>query len=279
MKDEQNYLKKTKGVLFVEPTCGLCNRLRVIKSAMNLANQYNYSLKIIWRVNNDLGARYNDLFERIDGVQVINVNDSILSKIKYRIKQKFCSISLMTKDILTCRYDLLDEFLANNKPKKIYIKTYEEFYLKNDVGYEWLRPVEKIIQRVDFNLSQVGVNGIGIHIRGKDNILSIQNSPIQVFEHTIENIMQNETVTKFFLATDEEIIKENFLKRFPDVIFTSESILNRCTIEGMMASTVDLFTLSKMRKIYGSYYSSFSETAAAIGKNPLEILMCTREEK
>jgi hypothetical protein len=40
----------------------------------------------------------------------------------------------------------------------------------------------------------------------------------------------------------------------------------------MQESVVDLFCLSRMSKIYGSYWSSFSEVAAEIGNVDLIVL-------
>ena len=52
-------------MIVIEPSHGLCNRLRAIKSAMNLAKKYNQKLVVLWRVDNDLTCRFFDLFSLI----------------------------------------------------------------------------------------------------------------------------------------------------------------------------------------------------------------------
>lgn len=41
---------------------------------------------------------------------------------------------------------------------------------------------------------------------------------------------------------------------------------------GIADAVVDLFILSRTQRLYGSYWSSFSEVAAQIGNIPLEIV-------
>ena len=51
----------------------------------------------------------------------------------------------------------------------------------------------------------------------------------------------------------------------------TESI-SRTTQQGMVDALVDLVCLSRTPKIFGSYWSSFSETAAALGETELIVL-------
>ena len=48
--------------------------------------------------------------------------------------------------------------------------------------------------------------------------------------------------------------------------------LRRNTLDGMQAAVIDLFCLANTNRIYGSYWSSFSEIAAQIKKAELVIV-------
>lgn len=52
-------------MLYVEPCGGLCNRMRVIASGLNLAKQYNEKIKVIWRLDKGLNCRFEDIFEPV----------------------------------------------------------------------------------------------------------------------------------------------------------------------------------------------------------------------
>lgn len=55
-------------------------------------------------------------------------------------------------------------------------------------------------------------------------------------------------------------------------ILTNTPPLNRDSLEGMIGAVVDLWSLSRTKKIWGSYYSSYSEMAAILGNINLEII-------
>jgi len=69
-----------QGTLIVEPSHGLCNRLRVIRSALNLAQRFHFKLVVLWRVNKELKCKYEDIFEEPDLFKVINIKDNFFGK-------------------------------------------------------------------------------------------------------------------------------------------------------------------------------------------------------
>ena len=67
------------------------------------------------------------------------------------------------------------------------------------------------------------------------------------------------------LKKTEEMTEEILQKEFPGRIFSnSNRMLQRDSQEGMNDAVIDLYCLSYCKKIIGSYWSSFSETAAAL---------------
>ena len=78
--------------------------------------------------------------------------------------------------------------------------------------------------------------------------------------------------TRFYLASDSLDIKSIMKKEFGDRVILSEGVLNRHSEEGILEAVLEIYSLSKTARIFGSYYSSYSEMAAKLGKIKLEVL-------
>lgn len=55
-------------MIYVEPCGGLCNRMRVIASAVTLAEKNKIGLRVMWRLNKACNCRLDELFLPIRGV-------------------------------------------------------------------------------------------------------------------------------------------------------------------------------------------------------------------
>lgn len=113
---------------------------------------------------------------------------------------------------------------------------------------------------------------IGVHIRRTDNILSIDNSPEDLFRDKINRLLEEDPSTRFYLATDSEKVKENFKNAFGDSIRHSERKTSRDTLDGICDALTEMYILAGCDAIYGSYFSSFSEAAAIIGDTKLYVV-------
>ena len=71
--------------------------------------------------------------------------------------------------------------------------------------------------------------------------------------------------TRFYVASDDDDVKECLKTKYPDRIITLMDDLDRNSLEGMKFAVLDLFCLSKTKKILGSVGSSYSQIAAEIG--------------
>lgn len=78
--------------------------------------------------------------------------------------------------------------------------------------------------------------------------------------------------TTFYLATDSEEDKALITARFGDRVFCSPHRADRNSLEGMREALIELYLLSHTRQVLGSVHSSYSETAAQIGHIPYELL-------
>lgn len=153
----------------------------------------------------------------------------------------------------------------------LFIRTPHQFY---EVGeYEFLHP-QKEIKNISANLMAGRSNVIGIHIRRSDNVKSIEQSPTESFINYMKLELLKKDSVSFFLATDSEADRRRVKDIFGDHIITQDKIeLSRNSSDGIKSACVDLLCLSWCEKIVGSYWSSFSETAALwYGKKELIVI-------
>src|SRR5258708_18420648 len=65
-------------MLIIEPLSGLANRMRAIDSAFSLAKAIDRPVGIAWNRGPDLGAEFFDLFEPVDGIYFVRVDQITL---------------------------------------------------------------------------------------------------------------------------------------------------------------------------------------------------------
>jgi hypothetical protein len=267
-------------MIIIEPLGGLCNRLRACASACALAHALNRPLTIVWNIDGTLGCRFDDLF----------IVPDMVSRIIYKNKNKFFfknvhklidTISVRSRfrlrqpdidRLLAQKYNF--RLLAQHDP--VHIATCTAFYpaavlLKSFVP---LPQLQLIIDCYTKTLQNV----IGVHIRRGDHAIAIKNSPTELFLAAMHREVEADPGVTFFLATDS-LQEEAWLQAaFPNRIVTHEKqSFRRDDPAAIKDAVIDLFILSKCRKIIGSYWSSFTETAQALGSAEMCIIKKRQE--
>lgn len=253
-----------KNFLIIIPSGGICNRMRSIVGAARLAAIQNKKLIVFWLLKPELNARFNSLFENIP-YSVFNFRPETII---YRIIRKFIFVFFHPVYID-------DRMIIKKGNKKIDERWQKEFKNKN----LFLYTCYNVIQDHDFSMFQISeklkksINlefnekPIGIHIRRTDNKQSIQFSPTSLFLEKIEEELALNPKQKFFLATDDKDEEILIKKKYPQTILTyKKRSLDRNTPEAIEDAVIDLYILSNCKYILGSYYSSFSDTAALWGE-------------
>ncbi len=270
----------------LSPIGGLANRMRAILSARTLCRRSNAELHIVWAVNSELHCTPQLLFD----TSIWDFEWHTASAIEHRFiwetpRKGNLYIPAAVQHLLfdTALHD--DRFFIPSVPKpsqtldiaaatkKLYIASGLEFtpYDKNEAK-EIFRPAPNIEQSVSEKLNHMGSGRrIGVHIRRTDNKQSIANSPDQLFITLIDRELDICPDTSFYLATDSESVKRNLAARYGNALHFSPHQAVRNTSAGIIEATAEMFTLSRMDKIIGSYYSSFSEMASQIGRIPLAV--------
>lgn len=277
-------------MIFLEPKGGLANRIRVIASGVWLSKISNQRLSIIWNVDSDLCCNFNSIFDENSHFEVITRKEKFQylqhtnnPKWKKRIKAYFRNRLLGIQYCIN-EIDFLSRGFGDEVRLQKIAKKHKNIFISTTQGFgQWMNYLDKlpfhpnIIERVNANVLDLSSETIGMHIRRTDNIIAIENSPVELFENIIQSLKKKHTNQIFFLTTDDEHIKNRLCSSFSNVK-TFRHELNRNNSEGMINATIDLLTLSKCHTIYGSYWSSYSELASLIGKCRLKVVQVESDE-
>ena len=117
-------------------------------------------------------------------------------------------------------------------------------------------PVDEVMDVVQRNCDSFSGNTIGVHIRRTDHIISIKESPTELFVNAVKSEIDEHDDTKIYLATDDQPTKHEFLSLFGDRVVTMEAAAARGNVEGIRGGLVDMWTLSRTAKIFGSANST-----------------------
>lgn len=247
-------------MLIIQPSGGLCNRMRVINSAYILAKKRNESLTVVWKNCDELNCPFEHLFQLPSELKVLNIrSDWNLKKLYLQFTSNQRVINSEIEDNKTAGV-LHDDFYHSLK-KNVYISTWEHFYPSGD--YHLFTPTPAIRKRIDAITAAFGGHCVGVHIRRTDHTWAIENSPTTGFAAAMEQELELHPDTKFYLATDDAHEELILREKFPDcIISNTEKTLERSSIKGMEDALIDLMCLSSTTKIFGSYFSSFTDIAA-----------------
>jgi hypothetical protein len=240
---------------------------------MILMKRLNTNLVVIWENNLELGAYFDDLFEPIKNVEIIDTLPKYFNVNKHSgflnlLKTKFYSIAPEIKNSELKHKENVEKLKSF---KRVFLETEHAFLYPED--FSAFVPKKNILNELEkLKHNYLDCPLVGLHIRRTDHTKAIENSPIVLFEACIIHELKNDPKTKFYLATDENDVKTQLIKLFANTIITKEFELSRITKSGVENAVLDLYMLSKTSRIYGSDGSSFSETAHHIGKNELILL-------
>ncbi|MBR5060969.1 MAG: glycosyl transferase [Prevotella sp.] len=264
------------------PAGGLGNRMKSMAAAIRLAQTTQSKLDIIWFQDWGLGCRFDQLFQPLNISQTQLREATLLDKVMRDIPRK--RNLYIPKLFEHCLYDdCLDridaskayykdfDFTAWCKGKKVWLASDVYFIAKEipDDSFDIYHPVSHLQKRINQIKEDFSQQTIGVHIRRTDNIRSIQNSPTHLF---IERMHQEPDDVKFYLATDSEEVKGEMRSFFGNRIITSPNRAARGNLEGMEDALVEMYLLAATNRILGSSCSTYSMTAASIGRVPLEII-------
>lgn len=262
------------------PQGGLCNRLRAILSALSLIEHGVLDARLVvgWDDGSECAARFDQLFQPLNSPHaVIGPRRWIDRPITRR---NLHWPALVRHFVYTRQYanrppsaEELRRCFDGHTDASVYVSTglafcdYPADYVRR------LRPQQHLQQRIDaLSATFDAQHTIGIHIRRTDHTTAIAESPDALFIDAIAGIISRDALATFYLATDDAALKRRLMERFPARITAQNCRGTRADIDGMEEAVVDLWTLARCSRIIGSYWSSYTDTAAEIGGIPLTII-------
>jgi hypothetical protein len=271
----------SKSSLYLRPLNGLCNRMRAIASAHALAARVQSRLVVFWDINADVGTRYEEIFRPDDRFKIVNVSprDSLRDALLFLLYGELESVSGLPTRWIT-RWFFRNHIFGQVRPrdfsdcrleqivrgaKRTLITSWWSFYGEAKLDFSIFSLHQPQQQEVDDISRSFTESIVGVHIRRADNANAIRYSPTHAFIAAMKDCVVADPDARFFLTTDCTDTEWQIKSIFRDRIITRRRKISRSSADGMRDAVVDLFLLSRTSRILGSYYSTFSETAASIG--------------
>lgn len=274
-------MKKTSITLV--PAGGLGNRMKAIAAALELQKAVGGRLEVKWFRDWGLGCRFGELFEPISAenfrLKEAGLTDLLLTDRPRRRNLYLPSLpealiydKRMDEAATTRGMQTGFDFAAWARGSRVWMSS-NVYFMAQEVptgAFDVFKPVVKLQRRIDAVALQLKQEAVGVHIRRTDNERSIANSPTEAF---VERMRREPETTRFYLATDDEGVKAELRQAFPDRIVVLPRKADRGSQQGMEDAVVEMFALSRCRQVLGSSCSTYSMTAAMLGRIPLETVL------
>lgn len=253
------------------PYAGLCNRLNAIASALAYKDKYpDTELTILWQKRRHCNCRFKDLFKQLP-LQYTPVKELILqfkdipgAPYNLNLPQKFRHLWY---DYSFLPSDSADEFDELTKDKRRIYVYKDNRFCREVISHSLAKifvPTDELQSRIDEITKDWNGKVVGLHIRRTDNVASIKNSPMEYFYEVIEKELMKDSEIRFYVATDDEGVKNDLRSRYGVRIITIPLCLKRNSLRGMKDAVVDLYCLGSTCRIYGSAHSTYSTFAAKL---------------
>jgi len=290
-------------MFFAEPLFGLCNRMQALDSVLSLAQALDRPVTLIWNLNRELNCPFEDLFvvpreivelrqprrrfkahsgplvhigvrnsqpgkrPHVNGRGPVSnlalralrrLNDSLLRHRHYGRVLYDPDTALLLKDPGRCE--------ELRTVPTVYVRTYKHFY-QRPPAFSHFRPTPTLEQAIAAQTATFGDDVIGVHVRRTDLRQGARISTTDRFITLMRQEVAENPGVQFFLATDDPREETALGRAFPNRILTrSKRTLDRNDPAGIQDALIDLYCLSHTRKILGTIRSSFSRTAAMLGR-------------
>lgn len=270
-------------MIIIEPCAGLGNKLLGLSSAFSVAQELNRELVVMWKREVGCNVRAEELFDL--PMQVIEISENGYSKEPIahlrgnQLKKKWrgkASRFLECGDVedIKKKEGFAGILKVIEKEPVIYLKSFGPICELDAASFSFLKPSANIEKKGSPLFSQLDANTVGVHVRRTDHTEAIANSPLSLFIRRMQNEVELNPKTGFFVATDDETVKAELREGLPGIklIFNESGIIDRNSKEGLEDAFIEMLSLSRCRKILGSFNSTFSLIPSYIGNIPLEVV-------
>jgi hypothetical protein len=255
----------------IVPIGGLCNRMRAMASGVRMSEKLGGTCTIYWAKKPECLAGFEELFQPLQSPNMVvrSLRPLQMHLAVSRKKNLYFPGIIRNKKYdtqLIWKKEQLDESVFQQiKGEKIFILSGYSLTAHYPL-HELFKPLPELNDRIQAISQQFSPNTIGIHIRRGDNQQSIQHHPSSDYFRFMDAELNQCPDALFYLATDSESLKNQMQKRYGKNLLCMEGQLRRDSLQGMKDAVVDLWCLSATSRIIGSYFSSYSDLAAEMGR-------------
>ncbi len=260
---------------------GLANRMMCLINSMKISDVTGRELLLFWPKDKSCNCNFKDLFENdIKEVSKEELKEVITSK-DYEIYQKDLKNFKNKKGCILIDSARFIAFLREEvrfRVREIPEELGEEFMIhlkKIKIKKEFLKIAEEFSKKFNKDI-------IGIHIRKGDyktlkgGIAKVSNDELYI--EIMNKELKENSNTNFFLATQEEETEKKFKDIFNDkIIIYPKKTKTRGDEGAVREALIEFILLSKTKKIYGTFESTFSQLTSLYGKNTFEVVVDKKE--
>lgn len=267
-----------KNGLVVVPQGGLGNRMRVIRSAYDVALRMPFDVEVAFAADEQCNCSFSDLFQEIQApcdnfkIRPAEYLDMPATKHNFYMPALIRAIVYKARRSNFNASGNEDIFKLVEQYGSVFVSTCYEFCSDDMSMADIFKPSELVLSAVEAITAQFKPYTAGFHIRATDNAEAAAASPLELFVDAARTEFKAHPDAALFVAADSDEARQQFKAELGDSVIVSPRVIDRASTEGMVAAAADMFALSRCNKIYGSYYSSFSEIAAELGGKRAQIL-------
>lgn len=247
---EQGQTKR--GVLTVLARGRLCNKLRVLLTAVNAARRTDRDVHIGWVPNPGCDMTFTDFFMPIDGLKTYG-DEKEMTQLIYN-----SSVSVGDRDDIKgwdCGQNLFAITCGAIRCGTLGVDTSMR-QIRNA-----LKPKSEVTEAVaQYARDHFKQTTVGVHIRATEHFLEL--TPLGKFHSAIGKMIEGGA--KVYLSTDSMPVVKEVKQRWGSSILYRDKVLGSDSKEGMAGAIIDLYLLNKCQKIYGTRTSSFNWMASII---------------
>jgi hypothetical protein len=260
-------------MITVLPEGGLCNRLRVVASSLMLSQAASQDLCVLWMQTPDFNARFDALFDRtglpfeLREGRAMTVPARALLRSREGLARLRGSLVLGPVQTEPGAFDIA-RAAAHIGSRDVFIRTNSRLGRRPGM-FDPFRPTGRVLDELERLHPRLAAS-VGVHIRRTDNLRATSESTLDRFESLMlaEQMLAARHALpdpQFFVATDEPAVWRQLRRRFGDPVWEyPKRAYARDDPAACVDAVVDLYALASTRKLIGSYWSSFTDTAADI---------------
>lgn len=255
-------------MIWVMPEGGLCNRMRVVASSLLLARASGQRLGVHWLQTCDFNARFDALFETtglpfdLREGRARSTPAKALSRTREWVARLRGAVVLLPAQTEPGAFDIAEQARRIGR-RDVFIRTNSRLGWRAGMFdiFKLGLPAREALARLQPRLD----GSVGVHIRGTDNVRAAAESTVERFEALMHLELDAHPDSQFFVATDEPAALGQLQRTFGQGVWEHpKRAYDRDNPTAIFDALVDLYALANTRRLIGSYWSSFTDTAADI---------------